>query len=53
MNLAGEFGGKLLAEGIERREEYQFCRDLGMDLGQGYLFGKPEEKPPGDFSCTV
>ncbi|GGF65057.1 hypothetical protein GCM10010912_07580 [Paenibacillus albidus] len=53
MNLAGEFGGKLLAEGIERREEYQFCRDLGMDLGQGYLFGKPEKKPPGDFSCTV
>lgn len=46
---ANPFGGKVLAEGIERREEFLLCQDLGVDLGQGYLFGKPENKPPAHF----
>jgi EAL domain-containing protein (putative c-di-GMP-specific phosphodiesterase class I) len=37
-----------LAEGIERIEEAQVCEDLGYDLGQGYLFGKPSEIPLRD-----
>ncbi|WP_197073644.1 EAL domain-containing protein [Paenibacillus sp. FSL H7-0357] len=49
MNRAGSFGAKVLAEGIERREEFLFCRDIGIDLGQGYLFGKPDDKPPASF----
>lgn len=49
MNRAADFGAQMLAEGIERKEEFLFCRDIGMDLGQGYLFGKPEEKPPARF----
>lgn len=49
ISRAGSFGAKVLAEGIERREEFLFCRDIGMDLGQGYLFGKPEDKPPAHF----
>lgn len=31
----------VLAEGIERREEAEFCREIGIDLAQGYYFGKP------------
>lgn len=31
----------LLAEGIERAEEVDVCRELGFDLAQGYFFGKP------------
>ncbi|NQX46724.1 EAL domain-containing protein [Paenibacillus tritici] len=53
VSRAGDFGARLLAEGIERREEFLVCRDLGMDLGQGYLFGKPEDKPPGHFGFTA
>ncbi|NOU83050.1 EAL domain-containing protein [Paenibacillus sp. LMG 31459] len=53
ISRAGDFGAKVLAEGIERREEFLFCRDLGMDLGQGYLFGKPEEKPPAHFGFSA
>ncbi|MEK3874897.1 EAL domain-containing protein [Paenibacillus sp. FSL H8-0122] len=53
ISRAGEFGASLLAEGIERREEFLVCRDLGMDLGQGYLFGLPEDKPPGRFGITA
>ena len=44
-----QYGGQVLAEGIERREEFIFCRDLGIDLAQGYLFGKPEDRPPVHF----
>ncbi|CAI6083826.1 hypothetical protein PAECIP112173_04085 [Paenibacillus sp. JJ-100] len=40
------FGGKVLAEGIERFEEFAFCRSVGIDLGQGYYFGKPAAHPP-------
>ncbi|AKG37160.1 EAL domain-containing protein [Paenibacillus durus] len=46
---AGAFGGKVLAEGIERREEFKFCRELGIRLAQGYLFGKPAATPPIHF----
>ncbi|MFD2882276.1 EAL domain-containing protein [Paenibacillus rhizoplanae] len=53
ISRAGQFGASLLAEGIERREEFLVCRDLGMDLGQGYLFGLPEDKPPGRFGITA
>lgn len=53
ISRAGEFGARLLAEGIERREEYLFCRGLGIDLGQGYLFGKPADRPPARFGFTA
>lgn len=35
------FGGKVLAEGVEQIEDFQFCVDSGVALAQGYLFGKP------------
>lgn len=31
-----------LGEGIETQEEWQACKDLQMDLGQGYLFETPK-----------
>lgn len=31
----------VLAEGVERREEAEYCRQIGIDLAQGYYFGKP------------
>ncbi|GAB6928514.1 EAL domain-containing protein [Paenibacillus sp. JCM 10914] len=46
--VAHDFGAMVLAEGIERREEFHFCRDIGIELSQGYLFGKPSERPPRD-----
>jgi c-di-GMP phosphodiesterase len=32
---------KLLAEKIETHEEFEFCRNLGFDLYQGYFLSKP------------
>jgi EAL domain-containing protein (putative c-di-GMP-specific phosphodiesterase class I)/DNA-binding response OmpR family regulator len=35
-------GCRLVAEGVETEEEAGSLRALGVDLGQGYLFGRPE-----------
>ncbi|AZZ93305.1 HDOD domain-containing protein [Hahella sp. KA22] len=32
----------LLAEKVETHEDFEYCRDLGCDLFQGYFFSKPE-----------
>ena len=31
-----------LAEGIETEDELRACKDMGVDLGQGYLLGRPQ-----------
>ncbi|MDN4085303.1 EAL domain-containing protein [Paenibacillus polymyxa] len=46
---AFRFGGQVLAEGVEQMEDFEFCRDAGVSLAQGYLFGKPEPTPPSNF----
>jgi cellulose synthase (UDP-forming) len=38
-----EFGGELLAVGIETQEDCNVLRRLGVRYGQGYLLGRPEE----------
>jgi EAL domain-containing protein (putative c-di-GMP-specific phosphodiesterase class I) len=48
IHTARELGISVLAEGIERKEELAFCKDIGVNYGQGYLIGKPAlvpEKP--------
>lgn len=35
-------GIKVLAEGVESREGYEFLRDNGIDLVQGFYLGRPE-----------
>ena len=34
-------GTRLLGEGIETAAEAETLRSLGVDLGQGYFFGRP------------
>jgi EAL domain-containing protein (putative c-di-GMP-specific phosphodiesterase class I) len=43
VDLATRIGAKTIAEGIETVEEYETCRDLGIDLIQGYYFAHPQE----------
>ncbi|RFU60162.1 EAL domain-containing protein [Bacillus sp. V59.32b] len=45
---AGQIGTLTLAEGVEREEEHQFCKEIGIDLAQGYYYGKPESEPSFD-----
>lgn len=50
--MAAEVGSRLVAEGVETREELGCLRALGIELFQGYLFAKPETGalPPPDWS---
>lgn len=41
VDLARTVGAKLVAERIETEEEAALMVQLGVDYGQGYLFGKP------------
>jgi EAL domain-containing protein (putative c-di-GMP-specific phosphodiesterase class I) len=45
VDCAHEQGCKVVAEGVERVDEFQAMADLGVDLGQGYYFGQPTDKP--------
>ena len=41
-SLANELGITVVAEGIERIEEFEVVRDLGAHMFQGFFVGKPE-----------
>lgn len=45
MRLAETFGTTMVAEGIETADELHVVRDLGIELGQGYLLGRPAPTP--------
>lgn len=40
--LAGKLGFKVVAEGIEVPEQLQALRAIGVDMGQGFLFHRPQ-----------
>ncbi|MEZ6119515.1 MAG: EAL domain-containing protein [Pirellulaceae bacterium] len=42
LELSSELEICTVAEGIETMDEWAWARDQGADLGQGYLFAKPE-----------
>jgi len=42
INMAHVMGMRVIAEGIETKDEYYTCKDLGVDLLQGYLIQKPK-----------
>ena len=44
VDLAGKINATTIAEGIETTEEYEMCRDLGVDLIQGYYMAHPHEE---------
>lgn len=45
LQTASNLGIKTLAEGIERKEELEYCQAAGIPLAQGYYFGKPSAEP--------
>jgi len=42
VQLARDFVLQTVGEHVETREQADFLRRLGVDFGQGYLFGRPE-----------
>jgi EAL domain-containing protein (putative c-di-GMP-specific phosphodiesterase class I) len=45
VSFGRRIGAHLLAEGIERRADLATLKSLGVELGQGYLLGKPAADP--------
>jgi EAL domain-containing protein (putative c-di-GMP-specific phosphodiesterase class I)/CheY-like chemotaxis protein len=41
IELGKGYGARVVAEGVETREDFVAANELGFDLVQGYLFGKP------------
>lgn len=50
VQMASELNIVTIAEGIETNEEAEVCRELGFDLAQGYLFGRPM---PADDAARI
>lgn len=46
VRFAADIGCDLVAEGIETPEEQAALADLGVEYGQGYLFGRPAPPVP-------
>ena len=45
IELANFVGAKVIAETIEQNDEAKMMNDLGVEYGQGWLFGKPGQLP--------
>lgn len=45
VSFGRRIGARLLAEGIERRADLAMISALGVDLGQGFLLGRPSDVP--------
>jgi EAL domain-containing protein (putative c-di-GMP-specific phosphodiesterase class I) len=48
--LASRLGGRVIAEGIEAVTDFETVTALGIDLVQGYYFGRPSAPPSGNLS---
>jgi EAL domain-containing protein (putative c-di-GMP-specific phosphodiesterase class I) len=50
VDLCGELGAKVVAEGIETLDELKASRDCGAQYGQGYLLARPAyPAPPAEW----
>lgn len=53
IKIAQDLGIKVMAEGVETREEYRWLRSAGINKFQGYYFSRPvfEQLPQVDKRC--
>jgi len=45
-DIAQGLGCKVIAEGIETKDEYRTLFAMGIEIGQGYYFSRPQAVPP-------
>ncbi|MFP4146848.1 MAG: EAL domain-containing protein [Halorhodospira sp.] len=46
VSMARNLGITTVAEGVEEQAEYEWLREAGVDLVQGYYFARPAHPPP-------
>ncbi len=49
VRMVRDLGITSLAEGVETADEDETCRQMGFDLGQGYLYGRPAPPRSGQY----
>lgn len=42
ISMVSKLGFETIAEGVETKEQYEYLRNIGCDVIQGYLLGRPE-----------
>jgi EAL domain-containing protein (putative c-di-GMP-specific phosphodiesterase class I) len=47
VRFANEHGAMVIAEGVERKEEYEMVKSLGVHLVQGFFVHKPSASAVG------
>jgi diguanylate cyclase (GGDEF)-like protein len=53
LQIAKASRAQVIAEGIELPEELAVLTEMGVDLVQGYLLGRPQEQPPRDARALM
>ncbi|MDI3398807.1 bifunctional diguanylate cyclase/phosphodiesterase [Pseudomonas sp. V88_4] len=53
LQIAKASRAQVIAEGIELPEELAVLTEMGVDLVQGYLLGRPQEHPPHDARASM
>ncbi|MHB2247006.1 bifunctional diguanylate cyclase/phosphodiesterase [Pseudomonas fitomaticsae] len=53
LQIAKASRAQVIAEGIELPEELAVLTEMGVDLVQGYLLGRPQEHPPRDTRALM
>ncbi|TDT75553.1 EAL domain-containing protein (putative c-di-GMP-specific phosphodiesterase class I) [Litoreibacter halocynthiae] len=53
VSIAQQFDMFTVAEGIERPQEAEYLREIGIDCLQGYLFGVPSVSKPWEKQASV
>ena len=43
-NMIKSLKRKVVAEGIEEKEQFEFLKEIGISYGQGYYFGRPRKE---------
>ena len=52
--IARDFGAVVVAEGVERQEDLGVIREIGIQLAQGFLLGRPSIhiSPQKEQTCS-
>ncbi len=45
VQMCKDLNTKVIAEFVETQEQADILKEMGVDYGQGYLYGKAEPKP--------
>lgn len=53
IELGDKCNARLVAEGIETEDDHKTLVDLGFDLGQGFLLGRPESRDKVESNGTA